>query len=75
MVTLYRQAAWRLAVYGREHGIPHFHIEGPGFRGSVSIEGLELIVGTVPARTFGAAREWARQHQDELMATWQELNG
>jgi hypothetical protein len=75
MVTLYREAAWRIAVYGRDHGIPHFHIEGPGFRASVSIEGLELIVGTAPARILGAAREWARRHQDELMATWQELNG
>ena len=49
MVTLHRAAAWQIAVYGRDHGIPHFHVEGPGFRGSVTIETLELIVGAVPA--------------------------
>ncbi|MPZ31212.1 MAG: DUF4160 domain-containing protein [Rhodospirillales bacterium] len=75
MVTLYREAAWRIAVYGRDHGTPHFHIEGPGFRASVSIEALELIVGAVPAAILRAARNWARRHQSELMATWRELNG
>lgn len=49
MVTLYRTGRWKIAVYGREHGVPHFHIEGPTFRCSVSIADLEVIVGTVPA--------------------------
>jgi len=75
MVTLYREAAWRIAVYGRDHGIPHCHVDGPGFRGSVSIETLELIVGAVPAAILGAARAWAREHRQELMAKWRELNG
>jgi len=45
-------------VYGRDHGIPHFHVEGPGFRGSVSIESQELIVGAVPAAILRAASAW-----------------
>ena len=74
MVTLYREAAWRIAVYGRDHGIPHFHVEGPGFRGSVGIETLELIVGAVPAAILRAARAWAQEHRQELLAKWRELN-
>lgn len=75
MVTLYREAVWRIAVYGRDHGIPHFHVEGPGFRGSVSIETLELIVGVVPAAILRTARTWAHEHRQELLAKWRELNG
>lgn len=75
MVTLYREAAWRIAVYGRDHGIPHFHVEGPDFRGSVSIETLDLIVGAVPAAILKAARNWAREHRQALMSKWRELNG
>ena len=48
MVTMYRGPRWKIAVYGRDHGVPHFHIEGPDFRCSVAIATLELIVGTVP---------------------------
>jgi hypothetical protein len=66
--------AWRIAVYGREHGIPHFHLEGRGFRCSISIEALELIVGTAPPAVLRTARTWAREHRRELMAKWQELN-
>jgi hypothetical protein len=38
MVTVYRGQNWKLAVYGRDHGVPHFHIEGPGYRCSIAIE-------------------------------------
>lgn len=62
-------------MYGREHGVPHFHIEGPDFRASVSIVECELIVGTVPARILNEAQAWARLHRSELMSIWQELNG
>lgn len=75
MATLYREAAWRIAVYGRDHGIPHLHVEEPGFRGSVSIETLELIVGAVPVAILRAARAWARGHGQELLTKWRELNG
>lgn len=75
MVTLIRGPNWKIAVYAREHGIPHFHIEGPDFRASVGIETLEVIIGAVPAPVLRATREWARTNQALLIATWQELNG
>ena len=72
---MYRSARWKIAVYGREHGVPHFHIEGPDFRCSVAIASFELIIGTVPGPVLDYALEWARPNQALLMQTWQELNG
>ena len=74
MVTMYRGAGWKIAVYGREHGVPHYHVEGPGFRCSVSIVTHTVIIGTAPAQTLRAARSWARKNQPALMLKWQELN-
>jgi hypothetical protein len=48
MVAMHRASGWRIAVYGREHGVPHFHIEGPGFRCSVAIATGEVIIGVAP---------------------------
>lgn len=61
-------------MYAADHGVPHFHIEGPGFRASVAIATFEVIVGSVPRRALVAALEWAVAHQSQLVATWQELN-
>jgi hypothetical protein len=74
MVTLTRGPKWKIAVYGRDHGVPHFHIEGPDFRCSVGIALLELIIGNVPAPVLNTAREWAAGNQGILLATRQELN-
>ena len=75
MVTMYRGPRWKIAVYARDHGVPHFHVEGPDFRGSVAIVSLDLIVGTVPAAVLKEALAWALANQALLMRTWQELNG
>lgn len=74
MVTIYRQLNWKIAVYGREHGLPHFHIEGPGFRCSIDIETLDVIVGMVPAPVLKEARAWAKVNRALLLAKWRELN-
>jgi hypothetical protein len=74
MVTMLRGPNWKVSVYGREHGVPHYHIEGPGFRASVGIATLEVIVGTVPTGVLDEAITWASERQAELLAKWQELN-
>jgi hypothetical protein len=75
MVTLYREAGWKIAVYGREHGVPHFHVEGPGFRCSLTIATQEPIIGTAPATILKAACDWARANRTLLARKWHELNG
>lgn len=74
MVTVHRGANWKISVYAREHGVPHFHIEGPGFRASVAIATMEVIVGGVPAKVLREALAFAAEHLAELQAKWQELN-
>ncbi len=75
VVTLHRGLSWKIAVYGREHGAPHFHIEGPGFRCSVNIATQALIIGDAPKDVLRQAREWAAANRALLIAAWQELNG
>jgi hypothetical protein len=74
MVTFYRGRKWKIAVYGREHGIPHFHLEGPEFRCSVSIASGDVIIGSAPPQVLAAARAWARKNRAGLMRGWRELN-
>ena len=75
MVVVYRKARWSIAIYGREHGEPHFHITGPEFRCSVAINSLELIIGTAPAPVLRDALAWARLNRLALLQRWRELNG
>jgi Domain of unknown function (DUF4160) len=70
-----RGPRWKIAIYGRDHGVPHFHIEGPDFRCSVAISLFEMIVGSAPEAVLREAVAWARPNQALLMQTWQELNG
>lgn len=74
MVTLHNAVAWKIAIYGNEHGIPHFHIEGPGFRCSIGIESLKVIVGGAPPKILHPALEWAAANRDLLRRTWKEWN-
>jgi hypothetical protein len=61
-------------MYGREHGVPHIHLEGPDFRCSMSISSGEVIIGTAPAQAVKAVRAWVRENQAMLLAKWRELN-
>lgn len=72
---MHRGPGWKIAVYARDHGVPHFHVECPGFRCSVSIATSEPIIGSVPAKVLKAACEWARDNRVLLLAKWRELNG
>lgn len=74
MVTVHRGPGWKIAVYGHEHGVPHCHVEGPGYRCSVSIVTGEVIIGTAPQSVLKSARRWTRDNREELIATWKELN-
>ena len=75
MVTMHNGTGWRVAIYGGEHGMAHFHIEGPGYRCSMAITTLQPIIGSVPRPVLRAARAWASGNQDALMRKWRELNG
>jgi hypothetical protein len=59
-----------IAMYYREHGVPHFHATYAGETVVVSIESGDAIAGTVPARALRLIQEWAGLHRNELRLNW-----
>ncbi|MGH8676051.1 MAG: DUF4160 domain-containing protein [Burkholderiales bacterium] len=74
MPTLKRLANGKIAMYANEHGEPHFHVESPEGRCSVSIVHLTVIVGTVKSTVLIEALTWAKENRQLLLARWKELN-
>lgn len=74
MPTLVRLAGGKVAMYANEHGEPHFHVEAPGARCSVSIERLAVIVGSVEPAVLRQALAWAKENVELLRMRWKELN-
>ena len=60
-----------IAIYYKEHGLPHFHAKYSGQTGVFSITELKLIEGTLPKRVIALVLEWAFEHRDELMQNWE----
>jgi Domain of unknown function (DUF4160) len=60
-----------VAMYYREHGVPHFHVRYAEHDASFAIETLELLEGSLPKRALALAHEWAELHRSELMENWQ----
>lgn len=59
-----------IAMYYREHGVPHFHALYGEYEASISIESLDLIVGDLPPRAMRLVKQWALLHQEELLRDW-----
>ncbi|MSQ73150.1 MAG: DUF4160 domain-containing protein [Betaproteobacteria bacterium] len=74
MPTLKRLTNGKIAMYANDHGEPHFHVETPDGRCSVSIVRLAVIVGGVDRVVLDEALAWARENQDVLQLRWKELN-
>lgn len=60
-----------IAMYYKEHGVPHFHAKYSGQTGVFSIPDLRLIEGHLPRRVIGLVLEWAFEHREELMEDWE----
>ncbi len=74
MPSLKRLSNGKIAMYANDHGEPHFHVETPDGRCSVSIVRLTVIVGNVDRTMLVEALNWAKQHQKSLLLRWKELN-
>jgi hypothetical protein len=66
MATMHRDRNWKIQVFGREHGVPHFHVWTPN--------AAAVLSGAVDAKTLEEARAWADAHRAELLAEWRRLN-
>lgn len=55
MPTLKRLSNGKIAMYANDHGEPHFHIESPTHRCSVSIIHFAIIIGSVDRSSLDEA--------------------
>lgn len=51
-------------------GRPHFHAEHAGAEASFELESLQRLAGALPPRIEQMIKQWAREHEGELMANW-----
>lgn len=59
-----------IAMYYREHGVPHFHAVYGEYRASISIQSLEILGGHLPPRAIRLVNQWALLHLEELLENW-----
>lgn len=74
MTTMHGDRNWKIQVFGREHGVPHFHVWTPDAAAVIAIETLAVLSGAVDAKTLEEARAWADAHRAELLSEWRRLN-
>lgn len=59
-----------IAMFYREHGVPHFHASYGDLRASVEVETGRLH-GQLPSRVAALVLEWRALHGAELLENWQ----
>lgn len=74
MPTLHRHRGWKIQVFGREHGVPHFHVWTPDAAAVIAIDSLCVLSGSAGASVLAEARKWANEHRAEIEAEWKRLN-
>jgi len=74
MTTLERRHNWKISVFGREHGVPHVHVNGPDFAATVEIATGAVLAGSVPTAVLAEAREWLSGNREAAQTQWKVLN-
>lgn len=59
-----------IAIYWKDHGVPHFHAKYGNDRASYAIIDLRVLEGSLPPRVNALVLEWAFLHREELMEDW-----
>jgi len=54
-----------------EHNPPHFHAKYGEHAASILIDPVHLQEGHLPRQAWGLLKEWAEQHQAELLEDWE----
>lgn len=55
----------------KEHNPPRFHAVYGEYVGAIDIRTLEMLEGDLPPKALALVREWAAQHQTELLKIWE----
>ena len=59
-----------ITMYYNEHNPPHFHALYGDFRAEIDIRTLKILNGNLPNRAKSLIKEWAEEHNNELMDDW-----
>jgi hypothetical protein len=59
-----------IAMYYREHGVPHFHAFNGGYEASIGIGTLKILRGDLPPRALRLVKQWASMHREDLLRDW-----
>ena len=59
-----------IRMYHDDHPPPHFHASYQGFEAFVEIGTGEILQGSLPRKAARLVRQWALDHQQQLMANW-----
>jgi uncharacterized protein DUF4160 len=59
-----------IAMYYREHGVPHFHALYGGYEASIAIGTLKILRGDLPPRALRLVKRWASMHREDLLRDW-----
>ena len=60
-----------IAMFYNEHNPPHFHARYGKDQVAIEIRTLRVCEGSIPPRALGLVKEWAADHQEELMQDWE----
>jgi hypothetical protein len=53
-----------------DHASPHFHVRYAEYRAQINIQTFEIIEGNLPRTALSLVRQWAAEHQAELVENW-----
>ena len=60
-----------IQMFWHDHAPPHFHALYAEDEALIDIRTLDVIEGQLPRRAMSLVREWARDHQTELLEDWE----
>ena len=60
-----------ISIFYDEHNPPHFHARYGKNKVAIDIRTLEALEGKIPPRALKMVKEWASQHQLDLMHGWE----
>lgn len=60
-----------ILMFYADHAPPHFHARHGGKEATIDIRELKVLSGALSHRALGLTLDWAKLHQDELLADWE----
>jgi hypothetical protein len=59
-------------MYFDDHNPPHIHAEYQGQEALIEIKTGILMQGKLPKKALKIIRDWAEEHQEELLENWEK---